>query len=530
MRNKKTARSLVTTLLLVAVMSTSILTLTSCTGTSDTVRLVFMTIGYGGQVDARMVHEEFNRRLQDYLPGVEVEFIIVPSHEFAEQFGLRMLAGTQVDIAWTGFAFSFSEQVQRGNYMQLDDLIARYAPSLRTETLPWMLELGSVNGRLYQIPRLEWMNEWRMALYTPTHLFERYWDVDAARRVFIYNNEPTRAMTPAMFDFLEKYLRNIGDIQSGISFRSMSMNWGAFAYDSASAPVFRLPRRGKPWDFTIWNYYELPEVRLFYQRVAEFYRDGLIPADIMDINARLYENTRTDRSFVAWFGEYHDIDRTPYQHGVIGEGELPFVRISLEADYYIVRIESVSGHVVPTTAAHPEKAIQLIELLNTSRGRNLFNLLAFGIEDVHWVRVDENRIETLDFIGFPDAHSRYGLPRWSIGNVVENSYLTQSEPRDDHFKYMRRVTEQYALVSPLIGFTPDTRELRAINMAVQEVVNEFAWPLDVGALGDGWEQHYELLLQRMREAGINQLIAELQRQVDEFLAINGIDRYNTIAR
>jgi len=47
---------------------------------------------------------------------------------------------------------------------------------------------------------------------------------------------------------------------------------------------------------------------------------------------------------------------------------------------------------------------------------------------------------------------------------------------------------------------------------------------------DGWEQHYELLLQRMREAGINQLIAELQRQVDEFLAINGIDRYNTIAR
>jgi putative aldouronate transport system substrate-binding protein len=532
MKNLNKLQKPISVLIMVVLLISCIVTTAACSREDEVITLVFMTIGDGGQTDASMVHEEFNRRLQDFLPGVEVEFIIVPSHEYAEQFELRMLSQTQIDVAWTGFAFSFAEQVQKGNYMQLDDLIDQNAIELRNETLPWMLDLGSVDGKLYQIPRLEWMNEWRMALNTPTDLFERYWDANDAYRIFFDNSETFRSMTPEMYDFLEEYLLNIkvnDDIQSGISFRRMSMNWGVFAYDSASAPVFRLPQRGEPWDFTVYNYYALPEVKLYYQKMAEFYNTGLIPRNIMDMNARNYENTRTNQSFIAWFSEYHDVDGTQFQNAIVGNDEQPYVLISLEADYYIARIESVSGHVIPTTSKHPEKAIQFIELLNTSKGKELFNILAFGIEDVHWRRVDENRIETLDYVGYPDDHSRYGLQRWSVGNVIANSYLTQSEPRDDYFDYMRRVVEEYALVSPLIGFTPDVRELQALNMAVQEVINEFEWPIGLGVLGDDWEQQYEIMISRMEEAGISQLVSELQRQVDTFLSVNNINRYGTIA-
>ena len=529
MRNGKRTLSLVLSIALLLTVASS---LAACGGRqTGKEKLVFMTIGYGDQADAKMVHEEFNKRIEQYIPGVEVEFIIVPASEFAEQFELKMISGAQVDVAWTGYAFSFTEQVEKGNYMQLDELIEKNAPELKQATLPWMLDLGSVGGKLYQIPRLEWMNEWRMALSTPTSLFSDHWDVDAAREVFQENGDAYRSMNAGMYDFLEDYLNKIkanDNIQSGISFRGMAFNYGAFVYDSASAPVMRLPRRGMPYDFTVYNYYALPEVKLYYQKVAEFYQNGLVPRDITDINPRDYENTRTDKSFVAWFDEYVDINNLPYEDAVVAEGDKPYVKISLESDYYISRIESVSGHVIPVTSKYPDKAIQLIELLNTPKGRDLFNLLTFGIEGVHYKKIDENRIETLDYIGYPDDESRYGLQKWSVGNVAENCYLTQSEPQDDYFDYMKEVLD-LAIVSPLIGFKPDIRALKSINMAVQEAVNEYEGPLGQGILGDGWEQQYDLMLAKMQEAGVDDLLQGLQSQVDEYLSENGISKSDFIA-
>lgn len=273
----------IATLLSLIMLLTAVLSLSAC-GRKDNEKLVFMTIGFGDQADAKMVHDEFNKRLQNYIPGVEVEFIIVPAWEFSEQFELMMISGTQIDVAWTGYAFSFSEQVEKGNYLQLDSLIDQHAPDLRTETLSWMLDLGSVDGKIYQIPRLEWMNEWRMALYTPTELFEQYWNVDDANRVFINNGNAYRSMDEGMYDYLESYLTDIktnGNIQSGVSFRGMNFNYGAFVYDSASSPIMRLPRRGMPYDFTVYNYYALPEVKLHYQKMAEFNSAGLLPENII---------------------------------------------------------------------------------------------------------------------------------------------------------------------------------------------------------------------------------------------------------
>jgi hypothetical protein len=95
---------------------------------------------------------------------------------------------------------------------------------------------------------------------------------------------------------------------------------------------------------------------------------------------------------------------------------------------------------------------------------------------------------------------------------------------------MRKVSAELALVSPLIGFKPNVREFSAVNRAVQEVINEYESPLGQGILGDNWEQHYNTMLQKMEEAGISNLIADLQKQVDEYLAANGIDKHNSIAR
>lgn len=495
-------------------------------------KLVFMTIGYKDQKDSQMVWDYFNSVLKKYIPGVEVEFIIVPASEFAEQFELKMISGTRVDVAWTGYAFSFAEQVEKGNYIQLDDLIKEYSPELVKKTAPWILNLGKIDGKIYQIPRFEWMNEWRMALATPKELFDKYWNMEEANKIFHNNKEQYRHFSEDMYKYIEKYLENIkanGQLQSGISFRGMNSNYGAFMYDSASAPIIRLPERGFAYDFTVYNYYELPEVKMFYEKMAEYYQKGYLPKNIMDIdNPRDYENTKTNKSYIAWFDEYINKENIDYISAIVEKNDKPYVKISIENDYYISRIEPVSGQVIPQTAKNKKDAIKFIELLNTSKGKELFNILAFGIKGTHYKIINENRIETLDYVGYPNQDSRYGLQKWSIGNVAENCYLTQSEMYDDYYEFMKQLPEK-AIISPVIGFKPKVIDLKNLNMAVQSVVNEYESSLSMGVLGKDWEKQYSMFISKMKEAGIDKITDELQRQLDKYLYDNKIDKYNTIA-
>ena len=59
---------------------------------------------------------------------------------------------------------------------------------------------------------------------------------------------------------------------------------------------------------------------------------------------------------------------------------------------------SASNTAISINSAHPERAMKLIELMNTEKGKgHLYNLLVYGIEGEHYTKVNDNEIQPIGY-------------------------------------------------------------------------------------------------------------------------------------
>ena len=92
----------------IAIVSAVVIGLTALSGckekgSSDNVTLKWFIQGPGVLKDSKEVWAEFNKELQEYMPGVTVEFEVTPPSEYAEKWGYIASSGEQVDLAWVGY-------------------------------------------------------------------------------------------------------------------------------------------------------------------------------------------------------------------------------------------------------------------------------------------------------------------------------------------------------------------------------------------------------------------------------------------
>ena len=75
-----------------------------------------------------------------------------------------------------------------------------------------------------------------------------------------------------------------------------------------------------------------------------------------------------------------------------------------------------SGVGIPCTAKNPERAMQLINLLHSSKGQDLFRLLVYGIEGEHYTVNEDGTVTFANPNGQESADSTYGLSDWAVGS------------------------------------------------------------------------------------------------------------------
>lgn len=493
------------------------------------VKLKAVLTGPGKQQDSDKVWAEFNNRLQEYLPNTTVEFSIIEAPQYKQQWDLMMASGEEIDIAWTGYAIPFSPEVQKGSYKDLTSLIEDYAPDLKKEIPQWLFDIGSFDGKVYQMPKYEINTDLRIGMYMPkTHL--KYWDFDRANEVFGDTSSQFRTWTKPMFDVFEAYLEKANAdnaLQSGFSQWVMGYG-GVTLLGGKDAPVIRRPNPGQEWDFTVLNQYDTEEVRMFYETMADWYKKGYIRKDVITLqNPRQYENSDTAEGNIAWFHNYVNAADPDADFMDIIRWKMPAVQVPVVPAYYITNSNSTSGLTIPRTSKNPERAIQLIELLNTEKGKELYNLLVYGLEGEHYKKVSDNRIETIGYVGQGTADSKYGIFKWATGNVM-NAYLTQADVADNLYKHYEAVHED-AIKSPLLAFHPDTTPVKNEYTQVNAVIAEFEKVLMSGALGDKWSSQYDDFLNKLKTAGVDKLTAEIQNQLDAYLEANKIPKTAVMA-
>lgn len=150
-----------------------------------------------------------------------------------------------------------------------------------------------------------------------------------------------------------------------------------------------------------------------------------------------------------------------------------------------------------------DAAFELLSAVHTDR--ELSETLAFGIEGIHY-RVEDDKIVKTDveYAG-----------RWSTSLLANMQLL-----RWPNYEYASEIAfmeenREALLANPLFGNPLDYRRVKKQLLELQECVS-YSFPNGVSSwYGQDFEQKYEEGLQNLRDAGIDEVLEEFNRQLQE---------------
>ena len=102
------------------------------------------------------------------------------------------------------------------------------------------------------------------------------------------------------------------------------------------------------------------------------------------------------------------------------------------------------------------------------------------------------------------------VANWAIGSVY-NSYL-YGDQKDDVWEKTMEINDN-AIISPLFGFAPDVKPVNVQLSNCQTVIKEYT-----PTLATGISDNYDEFMKKLKDAGVDELQAEMQKQIDEWYA------------
>lgn len=386
----------------------------------EPVTLVWYYSGNGLQKDTEMVQTEFNKKLQEY-EGMEHVSVVLNTYEYsdyAQAVSLARSAGEQMDIVQT-YQLEFSQEVADENFIALDELLEEY-PNLKNEFQDWVWGLGSANGSIYIVPCLQRVDN-MFYFQTPKYYVDTYGDADEFRKVFGSYDSTIDDIAALLEEWIVKVQEGEGKskyLSPLAYYYTATVNSGrglAAPFDVLSGS-FTLNADSE----TVGNLYTGETAVRAYEITAEWYEKGYVYADMASVNLYdyVYANMMNEEAFIYHIGN--------------GGGSEELVSTQLATKYgfdcyafpianplYVANKWAAGGNGISSTCEHPEEAMRFLELMNTAEGEELYNMLIYGLEDVHYTKIDDTHIKTLDYDG---EEGSAGVPfagkKWLLGNTT----------------------------------------------------------------------------------------------------------------
>ena len=469
-------------LILGGVMTTSVM-LTGC-GSSDKkaeggaaseepVNLVWYVIGQP-QTDGELVEEEVNKYIKDKI-NATVDIKHIDFGDYSQKMNVIANSGEEYDLAFTcSWAFPYLDNARKGAFLELNDLIDSHGKDLKNVIDERLWKGAEVDGNIYAVPNQKEIAGAPMWVFDK-ELVEKY-DIPYEDIHTVDDLEPWLAVIKEKEpDFVPFYTQGDGIPLEGLE--DITSGLGIF-YDDES--------------LTVKNMYETEELKHLFTKLREFYEKGYINQDAA------VSNMKNEVKRFMW-----KADGQPYAENGWGQSLGREVVTSSIIPPYVTN-NSTTGAMtaISATSKHPEKAMELINLVNTDS--TLRNLLMFGIEGTHYEKVSDNQIKR-------DPNGPYSVTSWAYGNLFD-TYVLDSDPVDKWHAFEE--FNQKAKTSTILGFKFDTEKVVTQMSAVSNAFEEFIKPLYTGSVDT--EETLEKLNKKLYDSGLEDIKVELQRQLDEW--------------
>lgn len=452
-----------------------------------------VTILYPGEEGERMsgfLDNEFAAKIKEDL-GMKIEMIYVPWEQYWEQKDIMLAANEPIDLYWDGLA-DLSTMVNKKQCTVMNDLIDQYGQDM-LKVLPMeQIKGGTIDGNIYGIP----------SAYAPSSAM---FQMVCARKDLMEAVGMDDLNTPEdLKTFAQKVHDQFPETKgpADVIFKPLTRYFADEHYTwVALADVVVYGEDTKK----AYSYFETEAFQEICKFNQSMYDAGLYSDDLtIKYNER---DSRMQTGLYLWvegsLGKHTEIIDTVRVNAP--EAELYTYLLAEDKPRYIT---STGGEVlcIPETAPNKEGAMKFINWLYSSQENYLFAL--YGVEGKDYEITEDGRLHRICNEDF--------FYEWMFRN---KNYQLFDESADQAYIDEYKAWDNEAIPSDVIGFSFDNSNVKEIELAIKEVTGK-----DLAALRNGFvdfETEYPKAIDKLKAAGIDEYVAEVQRQLDEFLAKQG---------
>lgn len=431
------------------------------------------------------------------VPAINVTVKLKNTHiaEHTNSITLAAAGGDKMDIVTTGRNYKLTQMVADGVLLPLEDLMAEYAPIL-TEKTADVIAGTTVGEHVYAIPGQLYFFGSVGIIYNK--------DMAKDYNITVPDNL-TYADLEAIAPTLKEhgvYLLSKGDgVNAEMHFNMYAPNWYGFGN-----AMYGMVAKGDA-NAEVVNIFKTDTYHDFLVNCRQWYENGWVPQDSMTNGVNVRDYMITGQAFCEGG------NTNPMQIGTLQPQYDFAIDLKPFADPEPTT-DSVQEHGwgIHMNCKRPDKAMQLLEMMYSNE--ELVNLLSSGIEGKDYVHVSDRIVtypEGVDVsnVGYTRVFSDFG----DIMQIYQWAPVTE-----DAFDECMEIAHR-AVKSPYFGYSFDTSNLSAQIANCNTVINEYLPGLFVGIYSeDQMEQRYKEMIDALDASGINEIIEENQKQLNEWLA------------
>jgi len=453
--------------------------------------LTFNDISQGLQA----VQDAINATAAMKAKNLTIKLDPIDSAAFDQKLKLRFASGQPFDAVFTAsWTNNFYTNVSQGNLLALDQLLTQHAPSLAASMPKDVFDTARVNGKLYAIPNQQ--------------LFPKYRGVILRKDLAQKHNIDLTQLTT--FSDLTPLLAELKAKEPGIVPLYSDNTLGGVVYFPEAHGIDNIaPAVGVKIDDTrmrVFNYFDTPEFMQDAQLARQWYQAGYYVKDPQAPSdaqasfragkfAMVIDQARPEEpgKFLATYG-YDEVQQLLMK---------PF--LNTEA--------IVAGLVgLFRSSQHPDKAMQLLEILNTDK--TVYNLICHGIEGRDYSVTDKN----LGLITVPTTAKYNPSTDWEFGDQFNGYYTVAAEAQAKVWDTSKQLNSQ-ATRSVALGFAFDPTKVKTQVAQVTSAQAQYEAPIERGQTDP--TSAIPQYLTALKNAGINDIVQEAQKQLDAWKSSKG---------
>ncbi len=439
--------------------------------------------------------------------GVHVTLYPVSISDLQSQTNLMITSGDKLDLVCVGtLGGGMGSLVSKGALLELDDLYAEYGSDIQNAE-GIAIAGGYYDGLLYAIPSEEKLAR-SYGFFARTDMVEELG--------FEYSQDQIYTLDD-LDELFAAYKEKYGDGYYCIAGTASNSNFFNYMYPldtlGSTANTGVLTGGGLDDNLTVEDLYETDVFKEYADRMYQWAQAGYYSPDA---------STNTDANTVQvqsgyYLGSFGSTE-TDMKSNLSRDCGYDMTVINLVAPYAATQMYQTTMWGIPSTCENPEKTFQFLNLMYGDN--SIDNILTYGLEGSSYKVIEKGEKADQAVLNYADgvdaANTPYNMPlhiygdKLSIG-TFEPMTLDYYQMAED---FNASITEDR--MSKTLGYVFNSDPVSTQVTAVDAVVQQYVGIVTAGAQDP--ESVLPEFIQALKDAGVDDVVAENQAQLDAWLA------------